>query len=194
MPLAFESLSHGTIAFGFFNIDSDMLLLDQHFLFGSEFCLHIGEMAENVDKDQFKSNWPVYTIEDRRQIGDLMGAIHGLRFSGFIGELYRRYPFPVEPADFKQKPEGYRNQAVVRDMISAYARQILLPVKANHRALEVDIGAYKFSRNTFQELIKYVWQGGYPRWRSDIRPDYVMDMKIKIEGRRRGLFEEIQFE
>ncbi len=26
MPLAFESLSHGTIAFGFFNIDSESLL------------------------------------------------------------------------------------------------------------------------------------------------------------------------
>ena len=49
MPLTFESLSHGTIAFGFFNIDSDMLLLEQHFLFGSEFCHHISEMAENVD-------------------------------------------------------------------------------------------------------------------------------------------------
>ncbi|GAG49358.1 unnamed protein product [marine sediment metagenome] len=194
MPLAFESLSHGTIAFGFFNIDSDMLLLDQHFLFGSEFCLRIGEMAENIDKDQFKSNWPIYTIEDRGQIGDLMGAIHGIRFTGFIGELYRRYPFPAEPADFKQKPEGYRNQAVVRDMISAYARQILLPVEANHRALELDIGTYKFSRKTFQELIKYVWQGGYPRWRGGIRPDYVMDMKIKIEDRHRGLFEDIQFE
>jgi hypothetical protein len=33
MPLAFESLSHGTIAFGFFNIESDMLLLDRYFLF-----------------------------------------------------------------------------------------------------------------------------------------------------------------
>jgi hypothetical protein len=30
MPLAFESISHGTIAFGFFNIDSDMLLLEQY--------------------------------------------------------------------------------------------------------------------------------------------------------------------
>ena len=29
MPLAFESLSHGTIAFGFFNIESDLLLLDR---------------------------------------------------------------------------------------------------------------------------------------------------------------------
>jgi hypothetical protein len=193
MPLAFESMSHGTIAFGFFNIDSDMLLLEQYFLFGSEFCLHIGEMAENFNEAQYKSKWPVYAIEDREQIGDLMGAIHGIRFTGFIGELYRKYPFPQEPEAFKQKPEGYLNQAVVRDMISRYARQILLPVEANHRALEVDIGAYKFSRKTFQELITYVWQGGYPRWRDDIRPDYVLDMKTKIEGRRRGLFEKIQF-
>jgi hypothetical protein len=193
MPLAFESMSHGTIAFGFFNIESDMLLLEQYFLFGSEFCLHIGEMAQNVDEAQYKSNWPVYVIEDREQIGDLMGAIHGIRFTGFIGELYRKFPFPEEPAAFKQKPEGYLNQAVVRDMISGYARQVLLPVEANHRALEVDIGAYKFSRKTFQELITYVWQGGYPRWRDDIRPDYVLDMKTEIEGRRRGLFEKIQF-
>jgi hypothetical protein len=193
MPLSFESISHGTIAFGFFNIDSDMLLLDQHFLFGSEFCLHIGEMAENVDKEQFKSNWLVYTIEDRGQIGDLMGAIHGIRFTGFIGELYRRYPFPEESAAFKQKPEGYRTQAVVREMVNAYARQDRLPVEANHQKLEVDIGAYKFGRKTFRELITYVWQGGYPRWRDGIRPDYVLDMKTKIESHRHGLFEKMQF-
>lgn len=194
MPLAFESLSHGTIAFGFFNIDSDMLLLDQHFLFGSEFCLHIGEMAQNVDKDQFKSKWSVYTIEDSGQIGDLMGAIHGIRFTGFIGELYRRYPFPQEPAEFKQKPEGYRTQAVVRKMVNGYARLDLLSVEANHLKLEVDIGAYKFNRKTFQKLITYVWQGGYPRWRDGIRPDYVLGMKTKIEGCRYGLFEKIQFD
>jgi hypothetical protein len=193
MPLSFESISHRTIAFGFFNIDSDMLLLDQHFLFGSEFCLHIGEIAENVDKEQFKSNWLVYTIEDRGQIGDLMGAIHGIRFTGFIGELYRRYPFPEESAAFKQKPEGYRTQAVVREMVNAYARQDRLPVEANHQKLEVDIGAYKFGRKTFRELITYVWQGGYPRWRDGIRPDYVLDMKTKIESHRHGLFEKMQF-
>ena len=194
MPLAFESMNHGTIAFGFFNIDSDLLLLEQYFLFGSEFCQHISNMAENADEEQLKATWLVYTIEDRRQIGDLMGAIHGIRFSGFIGELYRRYPFPEEPEAFKQKPEGYLNQAVVREMISGYARQVPLPVEANHRTSEVDIGAYKFSRTTFQELITYVWQGGYPRWRDGIRPDYVLDMKTKIEGRRHGLFEKMQFD
>jgi hypothetical protein len=192
MPLAFESLSHGTIAFGFFNIDSDMLLFEKHFLFGSEFCQHISDMAENCDEDQFESNWPVYTIEDRAQIGDLMGAIHGIRFTGFIGEIYRRYPFPEKPEDFKQKPEGYQSQALVRDMISNYAAQILLRVDANNRALEVDIGEYKFNRKTFQELVTYVWRGGYPRWRDGIRPDYVLDMKDHIASHPRGLFEKIQ--
>jgi hypothetical protein len=187
-------MSHGTIAFGFFNIDSDMLLLEHYFLFGSEFCRHIGEMAESVDEAQYKSKWPVYVIEDREQIGDLMGAIHGIRFTGFIGELYRKYPFPQEPAAFKQKPEGYLTQPVVRDMVCGYARQVPLPVEANHRTLEVDIGVYKFSRKTFQELIAYVWQGGYPRWRDDIRPDYVLDMKTRIDGCRRGLFEKVQFD
>jgi hypothetical protein len=192
MPLAFESLSHGTIAFGFFNIDSDMLLLEKYFLFGSEFCLHISEIAANCDRDRFESNWPVYSIEDSAQIGDLMGAIHGIRFSGFIGELYRKYPFPDEPEAFKQKPEGNRNQALVRKMISNYAVEILLPVKVHNRSFEVDIGEYKFARKTFQELVTYVWRGGYPRWRDDIRPDYVLDMKAKIESHCQGLFEKIQ--
>ena len=194
MPLAFESLSHGTIAFGFFNIDSDMLLLEKYFLFGSEFCKHISDMTENCDGDQFESSWSVYSIEDRDQIGDLVGAIHGIRFSGFIGELYQRYPFPDKPEAFKQNPEGYRSQALVRDMISNYAGQILLRVDADSRALEVNIGEYKFSQKTFQELIVYVWRGGYPRWRDGIRPDYVLDMQAKIVNHPRGLFENIQFD
>ena len=192
MPLAFESLSHGTIAFGFFNIDSDMLLLEKYFVFASEFCQHISEMAANCDQDQFDSSWPIYAIEDRAQIGDLMGAIHGIHYTGFIGEIYRRYPFPEKPEAFKQKPEGYRSQAFVREMISKYAALIQLPAKAHNRALEVDIGEYKFSRKTFQELVAYVWRGGYPLWQNGIRPDYVLDMKAKIDGHCRGLFEKIQ--
>jgi len=32
MPLEFDSLSHGKIAFGFFNIETDMILLGHYFL------------------------------------------------------------------------------------------------------------------------------------------------------------------
>ena len=123
-----------------------------------------------------------------------MGAIHGTRYIGFIGELYRRYPFPEKPEDFKQNPEGHQRQALVRRIISGFASRILIPVNANKRALEVDIGEYKFSRMTFQELIKYVWRGGYPRWRDGIRPDYVLDMQAKITSHPQKLFENLQLE
>ncbi len=46
MPLAFQSLSHGQIAFGFFNIETDMLLLDIHFFFADDFCRAVRELAE----------------------------------------------------------------------------------------------------------------------------------------------------
>ncbi|MGD9238064.1 MAG: hypothetical protein PVF09_15380 [Desulfobacterales bacterium] len=192
MPLAFESLSHGTIAFGFFNIDSDMLLLEKYFLFGSDFCQHIIAMAEGIDANEYRTKWPVYFIKDRAKIGDLMGAIYGIRYTGFIGELYRRYPFPEKPEAFKQRTRGFLNQAIVREMISGYALNIQIPVAADRRSGEVDIGVYKFSRHTFQELIKYVWRGGYPGWQNDARPEHVETMKAQIEKHRQGLFENIQ--
>ncbi len=170
-----------------------MLLLEQYFLFGSEWCTHVAALSENAAENEFKSNWPVYAIEDRDKIGDLMGAIYGIRHIGFIGELYRRYPFPQQPEAFKQKTKGYLNQAIVRDMISGYARQIRLPFVALLKTGEIDIGEYKFSRDTFHELIKYVWRGGYPGWQDDTRPDYVEIMKAKIENQPEGVFEGIQF-
>lgn len=51
-----------------------------------------------------------------------------------------------------------------------------------------------FSRKTFQGLIQYVWQGGYPRWKEGIRPSYVIDMKEKIEGSMNWLLTGIQFD
>ena len=194
MPLAFQSLSHGEIAFGFFNIDSDMLLLEQYFLFGSEFCQHIGDMAENFAGVGYESRWQVYAIEDRAQIGDLMGAIDGIHYSGFIGELYREFPFPKEAEEFKQKPEGSRTQALVREIISVYASRLHIPVTISERALEIGIGEYKFSHTTFLELIKYVWRGGFPRWKDEIRPRFVEEMKVKIERHRHRLFENMSFE
>ena len=40
---------------------------------------------------------PVYAIQDREMIGNLSGAIHGHQFTGFIGEVYKHFPFPEEP-------------------------------------------------------------------------------------------------
>ena len=194
MPLAFNSLSHGTIAFGFFNIDSDMLLLEKYFLFATDFCRHVGDLAKNFDNGGFETKWRIYVITARAQIGDLMGAIHGIRHTGFIGDLYRQFPFPQKAESFKQKSDGYRNQAIVAEMISGYARQIHVPFYVGKRGREIEIGEYKFSRKEFQEMIKYVWRGGYPRWKDDIRPDYVLTMKAAVERRPQGPFENIQFD
>ena len=102
MPLAFESLSHGTIAFGFFNIESDMLLMDQYFFFVDDFCSNVEKIAAAPFDRAYEEIWQIYQISDPHQIGDLNGAIHGVRYVGFLGEVYRRFPFPEKPEDFKQ--------------------------------------------------------------------------------------------
>jgi hypothetical protein len=194
MPLAFHSLSHGSIAFGFFNIDSDMLLLDRYFFFATEFCLRISDMAESKEKGALETAWEVYFIPDREDIGDLMGAIHGLHYTGFIGELYCRFPFPERPEEFRQKPEGYETQAIVKAMIKKYAEGIRIPVIVEQEAAEIRIGDYRFTKTSFHELIHYVWRGGMPRWKDEVRPDYVTAMRQRIEKNRRGVFEGMVFQ
>ncbi|MCK7504603.1 MAG: hypothetical protein MZV70_11295 [Desulfobacterales bacterium] len=53
-------------------------------------------MAEDQRQEAFETAWPVYSIDDPRKIGDLMGAIHGIRHTGFIGEVYKQFPFQKE--------------------------------------------------------------------------------------------------
>ncbi len=180
MPLAFDSISHGTIPFGFFNIDSDMLLLDRYFFFAIEFCSRIREIAECRGPGPYEASWDVYDIPNAGDIGDLMGAIHGIRYTGFIGEVYLRFPFPERPEDFKQKPEGFRTRDDVEAIIKKFAWTVEIPFCIDQEASEVSIGPYRFTRASFQGFIRYVWQGGYPRWRDEIRPDYVLAMKDAI--------------
>ena len=180
MPLAFDSISHGTIAFGFFNIDSDMLLLDRHFFFAPEFCSHIMAIAENRVPGPYERSWDVYHISDPEDIGDLMGAIHGIRYTGFIGEVYLKFPFPEKPEDFKQRPEGYRTQPDMKEIIKKFAQSARIAIVIDQETEQVSIGSYRFTKASFQELIRYVWQGGYPRWKDEVRPDYVVAMKETI--------------
>lgn len=194
MPLAFESMSHGTIAFGFFNIESDLLLLENYFAFASEFCRFVGDIAVQPTAEAYKNNWLFYVIEERETIGDLMGAIHGIRHTGFIGEVYRKFPFPKNIEDFKQKATGYESQGLIRDIILRYARQVHIPVSVAKGALEIDIGPYRFSSRVFQDLVRYIWLGGYPGWEDELRPDYLLKMKDKISRHPQKLFKNIQFD
>ena len=194
MPLAFESLSHGTIAFGFFNIESDMLLLDRYFLFAEEFCSYIKTIAQNTGVTPDHTHWKIQFIDSQEDIGDLMGAIHGFRYSGFIGELYRRFPFPRQQEDFKQKPEGYQTQSVVQEIITKYAQSRNISIATSPESDEIQIGDYRFNRVQFQELIKYVWRGGYPRWKDETRPDCVTAMKEILLQNCKGIFKNIDLE
>jgi hypothetical protein len=179
MPLSFRSENHGNIAFGFFNIESDMLLLENHFFFADRFCQWMGDLAEKKDPESVPFEQEVRVIEAPEKIGDLMGAIHGIRFTGFIGRTYELFPFPRDPKGFKQNPEGFRTQRIVEKEIERFSRAAAMSLVFN-RDGRVRMGPYEFSMPVFHDLIRYVWQGGYPRWKDEIRPVYVRDMKDRI--------------
>jgi len=176
MPLPHHSTSHGRIAFGFFNIDSDMLLLERCFFFADLFCAAVEELCAAPSRVTLEG----FRIDDPEQIGDLMGAIHGVRHTGFIGALYRRYPFPEEPAAFKQQPEGDRSQEEVRALILEYGASVSLELCHDAASGEISLAEYRFSPEGFAALLSYVWRGGYPRWRDELRPGYVTRMAASL--------------
>jgi hypothetical protein len=188
MPLGFQSVNRGSIAFGFFNIDSDLLLLDHYFLFATEFCAYLSQAARATEEDSNGRSWGVYCFENSTEIGDLMGAIHGIHFSGFIGEVYKLFPFPEQEEDFKQKPEGDQTRPRVEALIQQYAEKRDIPFLTDGENDIISIGDYSFTKPVFHELIQYVWRGGYPRWRDEIRPAYVKAMREIITQSEQWLF------
>jgi hypothetical protein len=194
MPLAFESLSHGTIAFGFFNIDSDLLLLDHYFFFADDFCRNVENIAGFFSNQTCEDVWQVYHIADPEQIGDLHAAIHGVRYTGFIGEVYRRFPFPDKAEEFKQKPDGCRNRSVIEEMIQEFGQPIEINITVAAGNQVIEIGSYRFARASFHELINYVWRGGYPRWKDEIRPKSVLSMENILSHAPGGIFDGFRFE
>ena len=193
MPLLFKSLNHGEIPFGFFNIETDMILLNNYFFFASDFSGHIIEMAGKGLNESSDMAWNAYVLEEK-DIGNLMAAISGVYFSGFIGDVYGHFPFPHEPEKFKQNPEGYKTRELIDGIIKRYASLTKIPVIAAISSREIKIGEYMFSRAGFHELLAYLWMGGYPRWKDGVRPDYILKMKESVKWSAHHLFEGIRFE
>lgn len=187
MPLSFRSENYGDIAFGFFNIESDMLLLENHFFFADKFCEWMGTLSEEKVIETLKFEQPVYVIENPDDIGDLMGAIHGVRFTGFIGRTYQLFPFPHDPDRFRQNPEGFNTQKIIEEEILQFSIKKEMAI-VFHKDNSVQIGPYEFSISVFHELISYVWLGGYPRWKNGVRPPYVIRMKERIRKNSNAFF------
>jgi hypothetical protein len=181
MPLSFKSENHGNIAFGYFNIESDMLLLEKHFFFADMFSEWMSELADQKDLESKKFSRQVYSIADPENIGDLMGAIHAVSYTGFIGEVYKLFPFPEEDEDFKQNPDGFNTQKIVRTKIEPFSDMIDLSIVFNENG-KIHIGPYVFEKKVFHELIQYVEKGGYPEWKDQVRPKYVIGMKDHIQN------------
>jgi hypothetical protein len=54
---------------------------------------------------------------------------------------------------------------------------------------QITIGEFVFNRLAFQDLIHYIWVGGFPRWKDDLRPDYVLSMKKRVDRSANYFFE-----
>jgi len=181
MPLAFPSLSHKEIAFGFFNIDGDMLLLERSFFFADAFCDAVTRLAAADPDRPFETTIPAFAIDDPEDVGDLMGAIHGVRHTGFIGDVYRRYPFPARPEDFRQKTRGFETRDEFRVLIEPWAREEEVRLSARPVPAEITLSEVRFSWKAFRELVRYVWRGGWPRWEDEGPPEYVHAMRGDVE-------------
>jgi hypothetical protein len=187
MPLTFETVSHGKIPIGFFNIDTDMILIKNYFVFAEDFCNWIADWS-NSDSE-FGKEYNFYIIHNLDDIGHLMGAITGAVFSGFIGEVYKRFPFPHKKKDFKQKPEGYQNREIVEKIIKNYAKLEVIKIIISKKERTISIGDFVFTKDQFHDVIGYLWRGGMPQWRDEVRPEYVDKMMGIIIDSKHWLFE-----
>jgi len=186
MPLAFQSLSHGEIAFGFFNIETDMAVLNQYFFFADDFCRAVSGLAA-TEQGPVEDALDAWVIGDSVR-GNLIGAINGFDLSGFIGETYRLYPFPAEQSAFKQNPRGFETRQIIGEIAARYGKPARISLKGDASGGSFVMGEYIFNRPWFHELLKYIWMGGYPRWKDGVRPPYVVSMKEAAEKSRHPLF------
>lgn len=192
MPLLFETVHQGEVAFGFFNIESDMLLLNTHFFYADDFARVIGTIAAGNQLLLGGEITPVYTIAEER-IGNVMGAIRGYDLRGFIGDVYKRFPFPSDLQGFRQNPDGHKTRNTIEGIVSGYAGPSALAVLVDGEMGTVAFGEYVFDKKGFQELVRYVWVGGYPRWKDASPPRYVHNMKDAIAVSTGSLFEGMRF-
>ena len=148
---------------------------DTYFVFASDFYREISEVAAHRAGERIIRSWPVYVLTNE-EIGNLMAAIHGVDLRGFIGDIYRLFPFPAKEDDFAQNPEGHMTRDAVTRFIERYCPPSRVAFAVDASGSTVEIGDYVFTREVFRELLRYVWLGGYPKWKNGQRPDYVVAM------------------
>jgi hypothetical protein len=179
MPLAFDSLSHGTVAFGFYNVETDGLLLDRLFFFCTDFCRAALQLERSRGEPGSGAEMPGYAFEDPGRIGNLHEAIHGVRHTGYLGEIYRAWPFPASPEAFRQRLGCASNRARAEEILRRWAAPNPVLLTFDAATDRYAVGPYLFSREQHRKLLTYVWEGGYPTWEGleeGRRPAYVEEL------------------
>lgn len=179
MPLAFESKSHGQVAFGFFHIETQMLLLEENFFWARDLCAWFGELARGQAPAQ--TGLEGWRMESHLAMGDLHGAIEGTRLHGFIGRLYGEMPFPAEESQFKQKPVPAFARLRLESIIGGFGQAGQVPLVTDHQRGMVSIGGYVFDRAGLCQLANYVWMGGMPGWLGGARPGFLEEMAAALK-------------
>jgi hypothetical protein len=211
MPLPFTTVNRGVVPFGFFNVESDMLLLAEYFAFAEEFCGWIENLAAlarpaaeahrtpgtapsaartgtSCAPGLVELRVPVWCIDDSERLGDFHGAMAGRAPWGFFGAVYGRFPFPSRPQDFRQDPEGWRTQDEIRLLADEWAQPAVLIICADPATATIDLGGYRFDAAGFASLITYLWRGGAPRWKGGVRPASVERMMQAVRTADSWLF------
>ena len=183
MPLPFRSKSHGVVAFGFFNIECDLLLLERRFFLAEAFCQAAGDLAAG-EGESVGVSLPGWHIETSARVGDLRGAIRGTDLSGFIGATYTRFPFPADPSAFRQQPAGALRPDEAVALLLEFGAEETIPLEWERGARRVSVADVEFEERHFGELLAYVRRGGYPRWRDDAPPAYVRALFGRLERLR----------
>jgi len=186
MPLAFATLNRGVVPFGFFNIRTDMVLLAEYFAFAGDVCSWIEALA--AMSDDVHATRPAWIIADPANRGGIREAMAGNDLSGFIGAVYAQFPFPTSREDFRQDPDGYRTRPEIEPLVERFAQQQPIEITSRAVAGTIEIGGYLFDEPGFAELVRYLWRGGFPRWKNDRRPAYVDDMMEAVRSSPSWLF------
>jgi DNA-binding transcriptional ArsR family regulator len=81
----------------------------------------------------------------------------------------------------------------MESLVQSYTKKTTILFAIDQNANRVEIYEYLFDKLSFHELIRYIWMGGFPRWRDNVRPNYVLSMGKVIDQSTNSFFYDLVF-
>ncbi len=86
------------------------------------------------------------------------------------------------------------NRPIMETIMAGYVKKISIPFRADPERETISIAEYLFTKDAFHQLIRYVWLGGYPRWKDGLCPGYVTELKDHLQKSQSWLFSGLLFD